>query len=1177
MSSNTQPGGNDQPFKILSLDDGGVCGLSGLLILEKIMQSIQEAQGLPEVPKPCDSFDLIGGTGTGGIIAIMLGRLRMPIGDCIAAYKEIAKEAFTPSETLSPRLDLSSATKISTMKLENAMKKAIRENCPIPKCVEERKAGKSTTDTCQHENQKFTDQKCVKTVVLATTKADAAALPMLFKTYQTTARWSECKVWEVGRATSAMVGLFRPIKLGRNKKAFMNSSFGHSNPCKVLIDEAATLSDRQEKLILSIGMGLGDVIEIGDTGSSVEHALKTISTSSKGVADELETKYCNENGIYYRFNAVGGLGAIASSDLLDPSKAAAHAKNYLDEKQNDIKRFAKILTNGSSTDSGQPERPDDAGAVDYIPFHENPNFVGRAEILSKLNDKLFNQAGFQEAALVGLGGMGKTQVALKLAYAVKVKHTGYSVFWLTAASMDGYRNSCKALAGHLNLETDLNLKTDDSEDPRILVMDYLEAKKDGKWLLIIDNVDDTSLFDAPIEEDRITGFLPESEKGRIVYITRSKEVSWLALGRNDALELEEMPSEELATILMRGGVKGSNNEPPTKHQALIDDLLNQLCHFPLAVAQAADYMAVNQISIAEYLELLRESGRGKIELLEHFHLDDVHLDKSQGAVATTWVIAFQQIQKASPDAVNLLRFIAKVDSKAIPQRMLPGSDKKKATVDAIGMLLRYGFIRKQKTADLFDMHSLVHLMTQLWSKGLEDEEEHSLAVLDHMTSIFPSDELENRFLWGQYLSHALRVAEFERHSDRSMAELTFKVGRCLDRDGDSQGAVRMLEHVVGVREESLAADHPDYLTSLHDLANAYYDNGQMEEAISMLEYVLGVQEESLTAGHHNRLVCQHDLANAYWDNGQIEKAVSMLEHVVRMREETLAADHPSRLESQHNLANAYRDNGQIEKAVSILEHVVGVRKGSLAVSHPSLLESQHDLANAYCDNGQVEKAISMLEHMVRVQKESLAADHPSCLSSQRALAVAYRDNGQIKKSIAMLEHVVRIREETLAPGHPDRLASQHALAVSYCGNDQPEKAVSILEHVVRVREEYLVAEHPSYLTSLHDLANAHCDNGQMDKAISMLEYVVGVREKFLAVSHPDRLTSQHALGEVYRGNGQIQQAISILEHVVRIREETLAPGHPSRIASQEELAEAYIYNDEIDRAISMLERTEEEV
>ncbi|KKF93326.1 Patatin [Ceratocystis platani] len=381
MSSNTQPGGNDQPFKILSLDDGGVCGLSGLLILEKIMQSIQEAQGLPEVPKPCDSFDLIGGTGTGGIIAIMLGRLRMPIGDCIAAYKEIAKEAFTPSETLSPRLDLSSATKISTMKLENAMKKAIRENCPIPKCVEERKAGKSTTDTCQHENQKFTDQKCVKTVVLATTKADAAALPMLFKTYQTTAR---------------------------------------CNPCKVLIDEAATLSDRQEKLILSIGMGLGDVIEIGDTGSSVEHALKTISTSSKGVADELETKYCNENGIYYRFNAVGGLGAIASSDLLDPSKAAAHAKNYLDEKQNDIKRFAKILTNGSSTDSGQPERPDDAGAVDYIPFHENPNFVGRAEILSKLNDKLFNQAGFQEAALVGRGGMGKTQVALKLAHSLGI-------------------------------------------------------------------------------------------------------------------------------------------------------------------------------------------------------------------------------------------------------------------------------------------------------------------------------------------------------------------------------------------------------------------------------------------------------------------------------------------------------------------------------------------------------------------------------------------------------------------------------------------------------------------------------------------------------------------------------------------------------------------------------------
>ncbi|KAL1901210.1 hypothetical protein Cpir12675_000576 [Ceratocystis pirilliformis] len=308
-------------------------------------------------------------------------------------------------------------------------------------------------------------------------------------------------------------------------------------------------------------------------------------------------------------------------------------------------------------------------AVHYIPLHENQNFVGRQEILSKLNDKPFNQAGFQQVALVGLCGIGKPQVALKLAYTVKAKHPGYSVFWLTAASMDGYRNSCKALAGHLKLETA------GSEDSRILVKDYLETEKGGKWLLVTDNADDTSLFNAPINENRISSFLPRSEKERIVYTTRSKEVSRSALEGDDGLELEEMLSGELATILMRG-VNGFREEPQTDHQALINGLLSEPCHFPLAVAQAADYMAANEISIAEYLELLREPDGGKFELLKYKHIDNMHIQNSQGVVATTWVITFQQIQKTSLDAVNLLRFIAKVDSQAIPKPMLPGSDKK---------------------------------------------------------------------------------------------------------------------------------------------------------------------------------------------------------------------------------------------------------------------------------------------------------------------------------------------------------------------------------------------------------------------------------------------------------------------------------------------------------------------
>ncbi|KAL1886060.1 hypothetical protein Cpir12675_006881 [Ceratocystis pirilliformis] len=108
-----------------------------------------------------------------------------------------------------------------------------------------------------------------------------------------------------------------------------------------------------------------------------------------------------------------------------------------------------------------------------------------------------------------------------------------------------------------------------------------------------------------------------------------------------------MSSKELTAILMPS-VEGLSDEPHVRDEHSINELLNELCHFPLAVAQAADYVAVNQISIAEYLELLREPNEGKVKHMKHNHVDDVHLDNSQGAVATTWLITFWQIQKLDP-------------------------------------------------------------------------------------------------------------------------------------------------------------------------------------------------------------------------------------------------------------------------------------------------------------------------------------------------------------------------------------------------------------------------------------------------------------------------------------------------------------------------------------------------
>ncbi|KAL1886059.1 hypothetical protein Cpir12675_006880 [Ceratocystis pirilliformis] len=258
-----------------------------------------------------------------------------------------------------------------------------------------------------------------------------------------------------------MAGLFKPINLGREKERFVNSSFGHSNICNILIDESKNLlpdEQEQDMLILSIDTGLSGVVEMGDDEKSLANALKKIAVNSKGVTDELERKYHGKKERYHRFGTANSQGAILASNRLEPSEVAAHMQNYVDERRHDIQSFTNILIMAFRWRLQNSQR----GQM-YIPFHENLKFVGRQDILSELDNKLLAQLGFQKVALVGLGGMGKTQVALKFAYMVEAKYTDYSVLWATAASIDGFRNSCKELTVALVIETC------DSDDPRILV------------------------------------------------------------------------------------------------------------------------------------------------------------------------------------------------------------------------------------------------------------------------------------------------------------------------------------------------------------------------------------------------------------------------------------------------------------------------------------------------------------------------------------------------------------------------------------------------------------------------------------------------------------------------------------------------------------------------------------
>lgn len=181
-------------------------------------------------------------------------------------------------------------------------------------------------------------------VVLALTKENVDARPTLFRTYDKSTSLSGCTIWEVARATSAATTLFKPIKLGQDGIEYIDARFGYNNPCDKLIAEAKkAFPGRTDLQILSIGTGVGKVIELNDTRASIIGALQKMVTSSNMVAASLDREY-GDSGQYFRFNVERGLEDISSSDWDRDSTVCAHTNNYLSQKSREINKFVQTLT-----------------------------------------------------------------------------------------------------------------------------------------------------------------------------------------------------------------------------------------------------------------------------------------------------------------------------------------------------------------------------------------------------------------------------------------------------------------------------------------------------------------------------------------------------------------------------------------------------------------------------------------------------------------------------------------------------------------------------------------------------------------------------------------------------------------------------------------------------------------
>uniref|UniRef100_L2G7F9 Phosphorylase superfamily protein n=1 Tax=Colletotrichum fructicola (strain Nara gc5) TaxID=1213859 RepID=L2G7F9_COLFN len=336
----------------------------------------------------------------------------------------------------------------------------------------------------------------------------------------------------------------------------------------------------------------------------------------------------------------------------------------------------------------------------------------------------------------------KTQIALAYCYWFKERFQDASVFWIHASNVERFQKAFSDIArecevpGHSKEEVDILL----------LVKKWLENKQRGRWLLVIDNADDTEVFfpvkpivEADCRATSIGHSIPECSHGSVLITTRNKQAGLkLGLGK-PPIEVEKMTESE-TTQLLRTLLE---DESVTPAEASL--LSSRLENLPLALAQATSFILENSISIKEYVGLLDKSDSSMFDHLSE-PFEAVGRDtETPHALTATWAISFKHIEKQKPMASDVLYLMSFFDRQAIPKQFIwdychetlenalysdddseLGEDSENdfqidtdlEVTQALGLLQAFSFISKAGD-DLFDMHRLVQLVTrkQLADRG----------------------------------------------------------------------------------------------------------------------------------------------------------------------------------------------------------------------------------------------------------------------------------------------------------------------------------------------------------------------------------------------------------------------------------------------------------------------------
>ncbi|KAL8318561.1 hypothetical protein RB597_005713 [Gaeumannomyces tritici] len=658
-----------------------------------------------------------------------------------------------------------------------------------------------------------------------------------------------------------------------------------------------------------------------------------------------------------------------------------------------------------------------------IPFPRNEALVKRGGIFSELERLLPSRAESQTAALWGLGGSGKTQVALEYAYRRWHNSAPCSVFWVHADNEATFTQDYQSIAKKLRLPANLQ-----NEELLAAVRDRIEAEP--SWVLVLDNADNLGLFGVGWRTPGASGqphrtttdyapknlrqFVPRGPTGTVLWTTRDERIAGSLVVARQTINVARMEAGEAVKLL-----------ETMRNQAIDDaerdnasELLAELDWLPLAISQAAAYMRRTRTPIKEYLSKLK-GGKRRWRILRASEPDVHRRCEVSNSILETWNISIEHIRQENEMAYNILHILAFLDNQNIPEQMMKkaakhfesrraqssdseddsdGEDDSDSededAIDAITRLREFSFLslRASDWGRAYEMHKLVQEAARYRLRAKKDEKFFAKEALRIADDLFPE---RRRELWEEaekYLVHAQRVGESaELCGKEEAAALLTRVSDYLYDRGRWREKEPVDERAYGLRKKVLGDKHPDTIRSMAELATTYGCQGRYDEAEKMHMEVLVLRRDVLGDKHPDTIRSMAELATTYSCQGRHNEAKKMRVEVLALRRDVLGDKHPDTIRSMADLATTYHNQGRYNEAEKMNVEMLALRRDVLGDKHPDTIRSMYGLAFTWNSLGRYDEALALMDDCVWLRSRVLGPNHPDTQDSLRLLTSWRRD------------------------------------------------------------------------------------------------------------------------------------------------------------------------------------------